>query len=286
MLILATVFGSIYEGYLDYTEKQLRNYGGYKAKISQYKNTFLFYSFIFAYILLFTAIYFLLKNFSQFISLVFLIIGLALFTIVKKSTFLSRKFDKNLSLLLLWISQKTDKYIIFITKFFAKFIRAPKTKINTDEDLLDFISGLKTSTNQIDQNKIKVLLNVLQSDKATVLEVMTSKKDIKFVNGEETISTLLTDELHQTGQRFFPVYKDKKSNLVGILDLNELVEKRMSGKISWAANSEIIDLDSSINLKKVLEVFLKTKNQFFIVTQNQKIVGTIEIGTVLDRLFG
>lgn len=286
MLILATVFGSIYEVYLDYTEKQLRNYGGYRAKISKYKNTFLFYSFIFAYILLFTAIYFLLKNFSQFISLVFLIIGLALFTIVKKSTFLSRKFDKNLSLLLLWISQKTDKYIIFITKFFAKFIRAPKTKINTDEDLLDFISGLKTSTNQIDQNKIKVLLNVLQSDKATVLEVMTSKKDIKFVNGEETISTLLTDELHQTGQRFFPVYKDKKSNLVGILDLNELVEKRMSGKISWAANSEIIDLDSSINLKKVLEVFLKTKNQFFIVTQNQKIVGAIEIGTVLDRLFG
>lgn len=220
--------------------------------------------------------------------LVTLGVSIIYFLVLRSRPFQSR-LAKLVSPAFLKLIVKTKPYLAKISSFTDKYLtEKPALKIYELDDLVGLIKAQASNkNNRINLTKLNLAISALSFGDITVEELMMPKKNARFVDGEETIGTILIDELHQSGHRHFPVYKEKKNNVVGVLDLNDLIEKRMSGKVAWAMNPGVIELGQDDSLQKVLDLFLRTKQQLYIVkTETDKIVGVLGIDQVLTALTG
>lgn len=296
LIIFALTFAVLAKYYNEISEKELKRRaknGDTKEQITyqivRNKQVALLYLCVFFVGFFGWAIFLIIKNLNTFIS-VFLICFLLLTSliVVQKKLF-SKKIANFVSPLFLKLIIKTKPYFGGFALFIYKNL-STKTDHNIYEleDLVDLIEAQKTKKiNRIDQKKLNLAVNALSFSEKNVLSIMIPKKEVRFVNSEETISTILIDELHQTGFRHFPVYKEKEVNIVGVLDLDDLVEKRMSGKVAWAIPHEVVEIAQDRNLQYILDLFLKTKQQLYIVVdENKKIKGVVNIDDVLASLLG
>lgn len=295
-IILSLVFGILSKFYDGVPENELkrRGHGGDSSAVAYHqivKNLTVaqFYLKSLALIFLVFAVGIINHNF-KLIWAILVTLGVAIvYLLLLKSRPFQSRLAKLISPIFLKIIFKTKPYLAKISNLTGRYlVEKPALKIYELEDLVGLIktqSGSKN--NRIDKARLSLAISALTFGDIAVKDLMMPKKSVRFVDGEETIGTILIDELHQSGHRHFPVYKDVKNNIVGILDLNDLVEKRMSGKVAWAMSPEVIELDPSDSLQKVLQLFLRSKHQLYIVRgAGDKLVGVLGIDQVLAVLTG
>ncbi len=296
LIIFSLIFATVAKFYDSVPEKELkrRARSGNSTSTIYYmivKNRQVaeFYLKLIMLILVVWAFVLISSSFNQFWAVVVIMVVSIVYFFVLASEILAGRLAKIISPIFLNLIVKTKKYTLRIAKLADVYLASkPRSKVYELEDLVELIMAQKNAkTNRIDTAKLDLALSTLTFGDKTVIELMMPKKNVRFVDGDETIGTILIDELHQTGHRYFPVYKNDKHNIVGTLDLNDLVEKRLSGKVAWAINSEVIELNQEDSLQDVLDLFLKTKQQFYVVVgPGQKLVGVLNIEQVLKAMIG
>lgn len=162
------------------------------------------------------------------------------------------------------------------------------TGVYEKEDLAELLERQKSQPdNRIDPNEIELLKHALLFGDKTVAETLVPKRVVKTVSAEESIGPVLMGELHATGHSRFPVYEGKRDNIIGILYLHDLVEKKRTGTVSGVMRSPVRYAHEEFTLFEALQAFIKTRQHLFIVVNSfEEYVGIITIEDVLERMIG
>lgn len=184
-------------------------------------------------------------------------------------------------------------YLHPVIDFLARFVRRHRPlHVHTGlYDRLDLIELLERQQvqpdNRVETTELAIALNALKFGDDTVAQHTTPKRVVKSVSANEPVGPIIMDELHASGHSRFPVYDDKKDNIVGTLFLHDLVNAKHSGTIRALMKPEVSYVHEDQSLQDALQAILRTHHQLFIVVDSfEQYVGIITIEDVLETIIG
>ena len=166
------------------------------------------------------------------------------------------------------------------------------TGLYEKKDLLDLLSKQnKQLDNRIDSSDLRIAGGAMSFGDKLVREVMTPRRQIKFVVATETVGPLLMDELHKSGHSRFPVTKDSAKSaspgIVGTLYLKDIIGYEGGGKVKDLARKDVYYINEDSSLRQALGAFLKTHHHLLIVVNSfEEIAGVLSIEDVMEQIIG
>jgi CBS domain containing-hemolysin-like protein len=170
--------------------------------------------------------------------------------------------------------------------------RPAHSGIFTREDLLEQLKKqIEQSDNRINQSDLKIASGALSFGDKLVRDVMTPRRQIKFVSANESIGPLLMDELHKSGHSRFPVTKDSTKaaspDVIGTLYLKDIVSYEGGGKVKDLSRKDVHYINEDSDLRQALSAFLKTHHHLLIVVNSfEEIAGMLSIDDVMEQIIG
>lgn len=167
-------------------------------------------------------------------------------------------------------------------------ITVQKTIKLTKEDFLEFLEAQKNTDHpSLDSQQVESILRILQNSKKQIKDVMLHLDDARIVSAADQIGPILIDELHKTGQGWFPVRQPKKKNIVGFFYIHDLLARSEGGEIADVMDTTICYLHEKQPLWTAIDAFVQTKSQIFLVINSeQKILGIVSVECILNKLLG
>jgi CBS domain containing-hemolysin-like protein len=155
-------------------------------------------------------------------------------------------------------------------------------------DLTELFSRQKVQAdNRVDSATLEIVEHALQFGDKKVSDILTPARVVKSVSADETIGALLMTDLHGSGFSRFPVFEGKKSKIVGILYLRDLVKARSGGAVSKVMSTTLCYVHEDQPLTEALQAVLKTHQQLFIVVNTfEEYVGIVTLEDILEEIVG
>jgi putative hemolysin len=134
-----------------------------------------------------------------------------------------------------------------------------------------------------------MMQNVLDFEGTKVTEIMTPKSSIHMVDSQEKLKDVL-DYIVKTPFSLYPVYSRNKDNIVGIIDVDDVLkyvkDKKLDTRVSRLAkkatfvpkSKEIDDLLTELEGKKIPMVI--------VVDEYGKVAGIVTVEDILEEIVG
>jgi CBS domain containing-hemolysin-like protein len=164
------------------------------------------------------------------------------------------------------------------------------TGLYEKEDLLELINAQNGQLdNRIPESDLKIAFGSLTFGDKKVGDVMTPRRQVKFVAATETIGPILMDELHKSGFSRFPVINENSKSLapeiIGTLYIKDLIGNEDAGKVRDLMKRDVYFINEAQNLRQALNAFLQTQHHLLVVVNNfEEIVGVLSIEDVLEQI--
>lgn len=175
----------------------------------------------------------------------------------------------------------------------VRFVRRYKyisihTGLYEKSDLAELLERQKGQPDsRISPSEIALLQHSLTFGDLQVGDVLVPKRVVTMVAVSEHIGPVLMDELSKSGHSRFPVYDQKRDNIVGVLYLHDLVGMRHMGTVADVMSRKLTYVHEDFTLHQTLQAFLKTKRHLFLVVNSfEELVGIITIEDVLEQMIG
>jgi CBS domain containing-hemolysin-like protein len=158
-----------------------------------------------------------------------------------------------------------------------------------DED--DFVKLLQQQKQQADnvipESSMEIAAHAITYGNVLVRDVLVPRRAVHMVQAEDSIGPVFMDELHKSGFSRFPVYGDKKDQIVGILFMRDLVKTTSSKTVKSVMKKRVLYIHEEQTLQDALQAILKTKHHLFIVVNSfEEYVGILTIEDVFERILG
>lgn len=155
-------------------------------------------------------------------------------------------------------------------------------------DLLDMLDRQHVQAdNRIEQSELEIARYAMTFGDKQIGDFMTPRRVVKMVSVDDALGPILMTELHDSGYSRFPVYAGKEDDIVGILFMRDLVNRRSGGKVSAAMKKQVLYLHEEQSLLDALQAVLKTRNHLYIVVNSfEEYVGIISMEDVLEQIVG
>jgi CBS domain containing-hemolysin-like protein len=200
----------------------------------------------------------------------------------------------------LWLAKKAAPAIAWLLErvqpfidFFVRGVRKHRhvtlhTGLYEKSDLVELLERQKGQTDsRISENEIGLLQHALTFGDKLVSDAMVPKRVAAMVSSKESIGPVLMDELAKSGHSRFPVFAEKRDNVVGILYLHDLVGAKHTGTVEHLMSHKLTYVHEDFTLFQALQAFLKTKHHLFLVVNSfEELVGIITIEDVLEQMIG
>lgn len=162
------------------------------------------------------------------------------------------------------------------------------TGVYTRSDLEEFLKRQKHSAgNFISDVDLNNLLRRLDFDNKKVRGCMQAKKKSTTVGASEAIGPVLINDLHQSGQQYFLVEEEFNNEIIGTLDVAELIDLKKTGDVKSTMNDRLFYLRDKWTLLDAFEAFSKTGSPVFVVVNgDEDIKGIVSIKDILTELLG
>ncbi len=162
------------------------------------------------------------------------------------------------------------------------------TGLYDQDDLIDLLDmQQKQPDNQVSASALEIAAHALSYASVPIAEVLVPRRAVHMVEASDTIGPVFMDELHKTGFSRFPVYEGNPDNIVGILYLRDLVQKKRSGPVSSVMKKEVLYIHEEQVLEQALSAILRTHQHLFIVVNGfEEYVGILTIEDVFERILG
>lgn len=199
-----------------------------------------------------------------------------------------------------WLATKVapllDKVLQYLHPSLQKlqsFIRRHRpvsihTGLYDKADLVALFSRQKVQAdNQVDDATLDIVEHALQFGDKKVSDILTPSRVVKSVSSTETVGPILMTDLHASGFSRFPVFEDKKSNVIGVLYLRDLVKARSGGMVQKVMSQTVCYVHEDQPLTEALQAILKTHQQLFVVVNTfEEYVGIVTIEDILEEIVG
>lgn len=160
--------------------------------------------------------------------------------------------------------------------------------IHSKEHLIEILEKLKAqakSGRTLADLDLAVLTLSLSSKKVKTLMIPISK--IKKVRATQDLTPKTIDKLHSSGFSVFPVRRSESGDFIGLLHFKDIEGLKMTRAVHQLMKKEICYIHAEAPLNYVLDAFLKTEQQLFLVVdRTKKIRGLIDLKDVLRSYIG
>jgi len=157
----------------------------------------------------------------------------------------------------------------------------------TREELSRLLESTQPDDTDLSGDELRLLKHALNFGDKTVRTVMTPRRIIAGLSGDEVLSPAVLDELHQSGHSRFPVFDSNETDVRGILYVHDLIDLRDNATVADVMRKQVYYVNEERELDHVLQAFLRTKHHLFIVTNSfAEITGLITIEDVLEQVIG
>lgn len=176
----------------------------------------------------------------------------------------------------------------YISNFIAKLLGSKSdNKLSVDEIKTTLMMGGEEGI--ISRDAAEIMHNVIEFDKTVVTKVMTPKVDMVALDGNQTIKKA-TDFFVRNKFSRYPVYETNEDNVIGILDVDDLLKSISAGKndvrIKTIVN-EIIYVPESKQIDDLLVDFEgKETPMAIVVDEYGVVVGMVTIEDILEEIVG
>jgi len=160
-------------------------------------------------------------------------------------------------------------------------------RLESSDQLLHLVesSGHVLSPDQQD-----IIRSGLRWHTVTVETVMTPAKKIVSVKNRELLGPLVLDDLHRSNHTRFPVIRGSIDNVVGILDISDLLEVNAAKSSETAERimrPEVLRIESDEPLPQALALLQKSHQHMLIVNDRDgKTAGLITLTDITGALLG
>lgn len=179
------------------------------------------------------------------------------------------------------------KFLTFSTELICKVFNIKENKSQlTEEDIKKMIILGKDEGILEDKEK-DYILNVFNFNDMEVEKVMTPKKDIIMLNIDDDLKKIIL-QIKKTKYSRFPVYKNNKDNIVGILNVKDLILRHGEGNINNL--SDIVrDVNRFPHDKKIDDVFrtMQERNESICtIYKNNMFIGIVTVEDAVEEIVG
>lgn len=142
----------------------------------------------------------------------------------------------------------------------------------------------------VDNIEKEIATNALKFNEISVKEIMVIKENIKFINIKESSEKVMSD-IRKCKFTRIPVFEGTKDNIVGVLNIKDLVIK---DTVNLKKGIDITELLRPVIIvhksAKISEVFkiMKANRQGMVLIEDKdkRIVGLVTMEDILERLVG
>lgn len=162
------------------------------------------------------------------------------------------------------------------------------TNLFQKEDLIDLLEQqARQSDNRIDKQQLDMAIHSLTFGDKLVRDIFIPFSQVTSVKLKDTLGPILMGELHDSGHSRFPVYDGKSNNIVGVLYLHDLLQKKQGGSVKDIYQKKVVYAHEEQTLYQTFQAFLKTKRHLFVVVNRfEEVIGIVTIEDVLEQITG
>jgi Mg2+/Co2+ transporter CorB len=171
---------------------------------------------------------------------------------------------------------------------FVNKLSGEKSGRLTEEELRSVIA-IGSEEGLLDKEATKRLQSVLDFETTTVKEIMTPKAEVISFSANITIEEFLDNPLDSPFDRY-PLYEDDENNIVGILDLIDVVrimkEEKLSTKLKEIMRPTFF-VKQGARLDSLLTEFRpKRSSMGIVVGENKEMVGVFTSQDIVEEIVG
>ena len=198
----------------------------------------------------------------------------------------SQKLYNHYELPILEFINTNPRIIRPIRSIFSGFDNS--SRIESSDELAQTIKT--TATEALMPAERAMLLASLSFQKRLVADVMTRRRKIHSIEADEMLGPLVLDDLHRTGNHFFPVTLGGDiDTIIGVLDVKSLLtlDVKKSTTAQKAMDRQVAQISDQSSLPQALELLLQQQSQILIVVDDKaKTAGLISLNDVIGALTG
>jgi len=189
------------------------------------------------------------------------------------------------SWLLIYLHPVIDGVMRLVNKYHPITIH---TGLYDKQDLLELLNNQNVQAdNRIEQYELELAFHALTFGDKQVGDYLTPRRIVKVVSIDDSIGPVMMNELHDSGFSRFPVYAERKDNIVGTLFLRDLIKSKSTGKVKDIMRPEVAYVHEDHTLHDALTAILKTRQHILIVVNSfEEFVGVISIEDILEQVIG
>lgn len=173
-----------------------------------------------------------------------------------------------------------------VAHFLAKFPLGPHTGVYERDDLLDLLARQKQQAdNRLSVEELELAERALKFDDYKIRDVLVPRNRVTAISMSEPIGPVLMDELHASNHVRFPVYAEKKNDIVGTLFLRDIVDSKRGGTVADYADRHVLYVHENDSLSQALHAFRSAKQQILlVVNSSEEYIGIVTVSDVLGKL--
>ena len=173
------------------------------------------------------------------------------------------------------------------TEGICKLFRIKKSNNNLNEEDIKKMILLGKEEGIIEEKEKEYILNVFKFNDIKVEKVMTPKKDVTLLNVDDDLKKIIL-KIKDTKFSRYPVYKDNVDNVIGVLNVKELIlSKRENEELDL--NELIKPIHKFRYNKKIDDVFryMQEENESMsAVYKNDKFIGIVTVEDAVEEIVG
>lgn len=172
-----------------------------------------------------------------------------------------------------------------IKRFFRKILFwLVERNIHSKADIIEIIA----KTDVLKQNDKELVLSALKFPEVKLSKVMIPRSKITFIRETAHLGPKVLDELYATGQKIFPVAHSSLEDAVGIIYLEDITEVAKGEQtLQQATHLRPPVVEQNLSVSEILfEMLAKNANLVLIADSSKKIVGMVELSSILEVLLG
>ncbi len=141
----------------------------------------------------------------------------------------------------------------------------------------------------LDEEEADIINNAVEFGDKVVRNIMTPIDEVFAIDVTHTSRKELLDTIAETDYSRIPIYKDKKTNIVGILLVKEYLHKALiKQNVSYrSCLIETLKVLDTMKIDALVDYLQSKQNHIAIVTDNQgNVVGLVTLEDALEELVG
>lgn len=184
-------------------------------------------------------------------------------------------------------------YILFpvvkILEGLTSFLHRFGSKEGLTEEEIRTIVSMGYEEGILKKDIARMMHSLLEFEDIRVEEVMTPKTDIMFVNADSKLKDVI-DYIIKSPYSRYPAYSRNKDNIVGILDIDDVVDYIKKKRLGIKVRDIVRDVYFVPETKKINELlteFQKRKTRMAIVVNEYgSVLGLVTMEDVLEEIVG